>query len=259
MVSDDQPLDSPVVTTDVADQVLVITIRREHKRNALNQAVTLGIDAALNRLEDDEDLRCAILTGGERMFSAGADLVEGPGERTARGGQVGMIRRHRSKPLIAAVEGIALGGGLELILACDLVVASSGATFGVPEPRIGMMPAFGGAFRLNRILPANVATEMLLTGDSIDATRAERLGLVNVLCENGKALESARTLATRICANAPLAVKEVLAMAHAELYGDESDRWQRSDLAHARLLASKDVAEGMGAFFARRAPKWSGE
>ena len=257
-MSDEEPMDPPVVVTVVAQQILVITIRRERKRNALNQAVTFGVDAALNQLEDDADLRCAVLTGGERMFSAGADLVEGPGEATPRGGLVGMISRHRTKPLIAAVEGVALGGGFELVLACDLVVASHGASFGVPEPRIGMMPAFGGAFRLGRFLPVNVANEMLLTGDSIDAARAERLGLVNVLCENGRSLECALSLATRICANAPLAVSEVLAMAHAEVFGDEDDQWRRSDMAHARLLASNDVREGMEAFFSRRTPNWSG-
>lgn len=251
-------IDTETVKSDVHGRILVTTITREEKRNTLNHEVTLGIDAAMNWLEDDPELWCGILTGGERVFSAGADLLDGPGDPTPRGGLVGLIGRVRSKPLIAAVEGAALGGGMELVLACDLVVASKSSTFGVPEPRLGLMPAFGGAFRLSRAVPANIANEMLLTGDRIDAERAERAGFVNVLCEDGDSLSSALRLATRICDNAPLAVREALAVAHEEVNGDETSSWLRSNAAHARLLETEDFQEGMAAFFARRSPEWKG-
>jgi enoyl-CoA hydratase len=237
------------------ERVLVATIRREAKRNALNAEVTAGLDAAMNELEDDPELWCGILTGGPSVFSAGADLGAGPGEPTERGGLVGLIQRRRTKPLIAAVEGFALGGGLELTLCCDLVVAARDATFGLPEVKRGLMPDFGGAFRIGRALPANVAREMLLTGDPISAARAERLGFVNVLTEPGDALAGALELAARICANAPLAVRAALDVFSSEL-GDEHDSWQRSHDAHEALLGTEDVREGIGAFFERRPPVW---
>jgi enoyl-CoA hydratase len=238
--------------------VLVVVITREEKRNALNDVITAGIDGAMNELEDDPDLWCGILTGGTRIFSAGADLASGPGRPTERGGLVGLINRKRTKPLIAAVEGLALGGGMELVLCCDLVVASTDAAFGLPEVKRGLIPDFGGAFRISHAIPANVAREMLLTGDSIDARRAERLGFVNFLTEPGAALEGALSLADRVCANAPLAVREALAISGAEIVGDETISWKRTHAAHARLLETEDVKEGVGAFFERRAPNWTG-
>jgi len=240
------------------DRVLVVTMTREAKRNALNADITAGIDAAMNELEDDPGLWCGILTGGPAVFSAGADLAAGPGEPTERGGLVGLIERHRTKPLIAAVEGYALGGGMELVLCCDLVVASTSATFGLPEPKRGLMPDFGGAFRIARALPANVARELLLTGEPLDARRAEAFGFVNLLTGPGGALEGALGLAAKVCTNAPLAVREALAIVNQEINGDEAESWARSHAAHARLLASDDVREGVGAFFERREPTWTG-
>lgn len=246
------------VQTTRQGHVLVATMAREAKRNALNPGMTSGIDAAMNELEDDPDLWCGVLTGGTQVFSAGADLAEGVGEATARGGLVGLITRHRAKPLIAAVEGLALGGGFELVLSCDLVVAARSAAFGFPEVERGLMPDFGGAFRAAHALPANVARELLLTAERLPAERAERLGLVNVLTEPGGALAAAVALAERICANAPLAVRESLAVVNHEIAGDERPSWERSDAAHARLLATEDMREGIGAFFERRAPRWAG-
>lgn len=246
------------IETSVHERVLVIRIARPEKRNALNEAVTLGLDAALNRLEDDPELGCGILTGGESVFSAGADLATGPGDPTPRGGIVGITHRRRRKPLIAAVKGMALGGGLELVLCCDLVVAARTATFGLPEVKRGLMPDFGGAFRIARYLPTNVARELLLTGESLGAERAERLGFVNRLTEPGCALEGAMELARTVSANAPLALAETLAVFDAALNGDESALWERSHAAHSRLVVTEDVAEGVRAFFERRPPKWSG-
>ncbi len=246
------------VKTERHNHILVVKMARPEKRNALNADMTAGIDAAMNELEDDPELWCGILTGTESVFSAGADLTEGPGEPTERGGIVGLINRKRSKPLIAAVEGVALGGGVELILCCDLVVASSKAVFGLPEVKRGLMPDFGGAFRIGRFLPINVARELLLTGNNLTAERAERLGFVNVIVEPGKALSGALVLAEKICENAPLAVREALAVFNTEVTGDESTSWKRSDDAHARLLQTEDLIEGLGAFFEKRPPKWRG-
>jgi enoyl-CoA hydratase len=240
------------------NHILVIKIARPEKRNALNCAVTAGIDAAMNRLEDDPELWCGILTGTDAVFSAGADLAEGPGEPTERGGIAGLIHRKRSKPLLAAVEGMALGGGLELVLCCDLVIASSTALFGLPEVKRGLMPDFGGAFRIGRFLPINIARELLITGNNLTAERAERLGFVNHLVEPGKALSHALIVAEGICENAPLAVREALSVFNNEVNGDESESWKRSNEAHTRLLETEDVKEGIGAFFERRSPRWRG-
>lgn len=251
-------VDEIAVRTIRVERTLVIGLDRLAKRNAINGAVTRGLDAALNLLEDDDELWCGVLTGGAEVFCAGADLAEGPGEPTERGGIAGIMSRVRPKPLIAAVEGYALGGGLELVLCCDLVVASREATFGFPEVKRGLMPDFGGVFRAPRVLPANVAREMLLTGERIGAERAERLGFVNRLVDPGATLDVALGLAATIADNAPLAVRESLAIAHHEINGDEADDWERSHAAHARLLATEDVAEGVGAFFERRDPVWRG-
>ncbi|MCU1391060.1 MAG: Enoyl-CoA hydratase/isomerase [Ilumatobacteraceae bacterium] len=246
-----------IVEQLVRGRVLVVTINREEKRNALNPEITAGIDAAMNRLEDDPELWCGILTGGPNMFSAGADLTIGPGPPTERGGLVGLITRQRVKPLIAAVEGFAVGGGMELVLCCDLVVAASNARFGLPEVKRGLMADFGGAFRTAVALPPNIAREMLLTGDDLSADRAERLGFVNVLAEPGRVLERALELAERICANAPLAVRASLATV-AGTRPDETELWERSEAAHQGLLRTDDVREGLDAFFAKRPPNWRG-
>lgn len=246
-----------VVCTEVVGRTLVVTLTREAKRNALSPEVTAGVDAAMNRLEDDPELWCGVLTGGRTVFSAGADLALGAGEPTERGGLVGLIRRRRTKPLIAAVEGLALGGGMELVLCCDLVVAARDAAFGLPEVARGLIPDFGGAFRAARLLPVNVARELLLTGRRLGAERAERLGLVNVLTEPGGALAAALELAGEIQANAPLAVREALAVVNEPVLHSDEAEWRRSDEAHQRLLASEDVREGIAAFFERRPPVWN--
>lgn len=255
----EQTSDESAVRTNVIDDILVVTIDRPTKRNALSWEVTAGLDAAMNRLEDDPALRVGVLTGGQEIFSAGADLKAGVGYPTERGGLVGLIQRRRTKPVIAAVEGMALGGGMELVLSCDLVTASSTATFGLPEGRLGLIPDFGGAFRAAKMLPPNVAREMLLTAKPIDAERAERLGFVNRLTEPGGALDAALALARDISANAPLAIREGLGVVNSPLiYDDEAD-WARSDAAHLRLMLSRDLQEGISAFFERRNPDWKGQ
>jgi enoyl-CoA hydratase len=237
-------------------RILVVSLQREAKRNALNAEITAGVDAAMDELDDDPELWCGVLTGTATVFSAGVDLAAGPGEPTERGGEVGLIRRRRVKPLIAAVEGPAVGGGMELVLSCDLVVASTTAWFGLPEVKRGLMPDFGGAFRAARMLPPNVARELLLTGDGLSAERAERLGFVNVLTEPGGALAGALALAERVVANAPRAVREALAVVGEVVRADEERLWSVSNEAHQRLVLTDDVREGIEAFFARRPPEW---
>jgi enoyl-CoA hydratase len=249
---------SELVKTERHGRVLVVTLTREEKRNALNPDITAGLDAAMNTLEDDADLWCGVLTGGRRYFSAGADLTIGPGAPTPRGGLVGLITRDRSTPLIAAVEGFAVGGGLELVLSCDLVVAARDAVFALPEVKRGLMADFGGAFRIARALPPYVAREMLLTGRDLPAERAERLGLVNRLAEPGEALAVALELAAEICSRAPLAVSASLRVSNAITRGDETALWELSDAEHQKLVGTQDVAEGLTAFFERRPPTWTG-
>jgi len=175
---------SELVAIDIHGHIAVISMSREHKRNAIDRELADAIDAALNRLEDDHDLWVGILTGTVKVFSAGTDLSAGGDNKTERGGEYGIIRRQRRKPLIAAVEGHALGGGLEIALACDLIVAARNATFGLPEVKRGVFPSSGALFRAPNALPLNVAKEMILTGESISAERAERLGLVSLLAGN---------------------------------------------------------------------------
>ena len=179
------------VSAEVRDRVLVVRIDREAKRNAIDPSITEGIGAALDRLDDDPELWAGVLTGTTAVFSAGTDLKAGMSS-TERGGNYGIIERRRQKPLIAAVEGFAVGGGMEVVLACDLVVASTTASFGLPEVHRSLVPTCGGMFRAPRALPLNVAREMLLTGDPIDAERAERLGFVNRLVGPGEAARRGR-------------------------------------------------------------------
>ncbi|HVC71231.1 MAG TPA: enoyl-CoA hydratase-related protein [Acidimicrobiales bacterium] len=238
-------------------RVLVITLQREAKRNAIDEETALGIDGALNELEDDDELWVGVITGGREVFSAGTDLRVGSGAGTERGGPYGIIRRRRSKPLIAAVEGFAFGGGMEIVLACDLVVASSTARFGLPEVRRGLLALYGGVFRSARALPLNLAKEIVLTGDPIDATRAERHGMVNVVTEPGAALDGALALAERICANAPVAVRQSLELLEACTAPDET-AWTLSGQAMEVVMASEDAREGRQAFLERRSPQWRG-
>lgn len=248
-----------VVTTRHAS-ALVVRLDREGKRNAIDAEITAGIDAALGELESDDLLRVGVITGGESVFSAGTDLrvTDRSRLRTDSGGEYGIIRRRRTKPLIAAVEGAALGGGMEIVLSCDLVVASSTARLGLPEVSRGVIAACGGLFRAGRSLPLQVANELLLLGEPIGAERAHQLGFVNRVTEPGGALAEAMRLAERIARNAPVAVRESLLAARASAGIDDDVGWQTSDAAVAIVAASEDASEGPRAFFEGREPRWSG-
>ena len=248
---------SNLVHADRRGHVLVLSIQREAKRNAVNQDIADGIDAGLRTLDDDHDLWVGVLTGTTAVFSAGSDL-SGLGATTPDGGEYGMIRRDRRKPLIAAVEGIALGGGLEIVLACDLVVAARNAQFGLPEVRRGLVPTCGALFRTPRAMPLNLARELILTGDPIGAERAYAAGFVNVLCEPGDAVDAAVALAARLCQNAPLSVQACLGAVNALVGADDGDGWDATAAALNSLLGTHDMTEGVQAFFEKRSPEWTG-
>jgi enoyl-CoA hydratase len=248
------------VETEARGRVLVVTIRREEKRNAIDQEIADGISAALDHLDDDPELWVGVLTGTATVFSAGSDLARSRGGSAAtdRGGEYGVIRRDRSKPLIAAVEGPALGGGFEIVLACDLVVASTTATFGIPEVKRSLVAGAGGLFRLPRKIPFNVAMELALTGDPIGAELAHHHGLVNRLCEPGEALEVAIGLAEQICANAPVAVRETRKIVLEATNAPDEIGWKMSFEGMAKAMSSEDFSEGLTAFIEKRPPKWTG-
>ena len=242
---------------------VLITINRPEVRNAVNGEVARGIEAAIDRLEGDDEVWVGILAGSGPAFSSGADLKafaagEDAAASTARGGFAGITRRARAKPIIAAVDGPALAGGCEIVLACDLVVASTRASFGIPEVKRSLVAGAGGLFRLPRSLPRNVAMELALTGDPIGASRAYALGLVNELCEPGTAVEHAFALAERICANAPIAVRESRKVVLDGQLADDDTAWELSALAMATVEATEDCGEGPQAFIEKRPPVWKG-
>ncbi|HLY55649.1 MAG TPA: crotonase/enoyl-CoA hydratase family protein [Stellaceae bacterium] len=240
--------------------VLVIALDRPARRNAVDHATALAIEAAIDRFEADDSLRVAVITGSGGIFSAGSDLkasaAGSPPARTPRRGWYGMIEGRPEKPVIAAVEGFALGGGCELVLACDLVVAARDARFGLPEVRRSLAPAAGGMLRLPSRLPANIAMEMALTGDPLPAERLYQLGLVNRLCEPGTALETAVELAERIAENPALALRTVKRMVRRSLDMAEAGGWADQAEALAALRASEDYREGIQAFAEGRKPVW---
>ena len=246
------------VLSERLGRVLLARLDRDAKLNAMDHAMTLGLDAAMNQLEDDAELWVGVLTGNGRAFSAGSDLADPDRNSTARGGPYGLIRRQRRKPLIAAVDGIAYGGGFEMVLACDLVVASRRARFALPEVKRGLLALYGGVFRAARALPPNLARELVMTGEPIDAPRAHALGLVNRLVEDGAALAEALALADTVCANSPVAVRESLGIVNQANEASDALAWQLSAEAAARVRASEDSREGIAAFLDKRAPVWRG-
>ncbi len=248
-----------LVETIRDEHVLVISLCREDKRNAINRALAFEIVAALNELDDDPDLWAGVLTGTPKVFSAGSDIAAREDYNTPRGGEYGIIRRSRRKPLIAAVEGPALGGGLEIALACDLVVAARTARFGLPEVRRGLVPTSAGLFRAPHTFPLNLARELILVGDPISAERAHAAGFVNALTDEGGALAAAVALAKRICLNGPVAVQACVAAINGQLAAGDAAGWAATQVAMDAILASEDMQEGIQAFFDKRPPQWRGQ
>ena len=243
----------------------VITINRPEARNAVNADVAAGIEEAIDRLEADDSLWVGILTGVPPVFCAGADLKEINAGRlaslsTPRGGFGGITRRKRTKPIVAAVDGAALAGGTEIALSCDLIVASANATFGIPEVKRSLVAAAGGLFRLPRNLPFNVAMELALTGDPIDADPGPPL-------RSGQRPVPSRARPSRRPGSWPPASKPTLrwrcaASRHvvmAAITDDEDAGWRLSAEAMARAMGSQDSKEGLMAFIEKRPPRWTGK
>jgi len=256
-----------VIDYEKQGNVAVITINRPEARNAVNTAVATGIEEAVDRLEADDEVWVGILTGARTskgyIFCAGADLkqmsVDPGGMVTARGGFGGFVARERTKPIIAAVDGPALAGGTELALACDLIVASRTAVFGIPEVKRNLVAAAGALFRLPRKLPRNVAMELALTGRlDFPAERAHHFGLVNVLCEEGEALEAAKRLAAQIGENAPLAVRESRRIMLEATDQPDEVGWRLSAEGMGKMFGTEDFTEGLAAFVEKRPPRWKG-
>ena len=253
---------SEAVLTDVADGVAVITINRPEARNAVNGAVARGIAAAVDEFDNRSDVGVLVLTGAGANFSSGMDLkgfLSGDAPIVEGRGFGGIVERPPAKPLIAAVEGYALAGGFELVLACDLIVASEEAKFGLPEVKRGLVAGAGGLLRLPSRVPYHLAMEIALTGEHFSAARLADAGLVSKLVPAGEALSAAKELAARVAQNAPLALaasKRVIV---------ESSDWP-ADEAFAKqtaiispIFGSKDAMEGAMAFAEKRPPVWKGE
>jgi enoyl-CoA hydratase len=249
------------VNAGAADGVLTIVIDRPEARNAVNGAVAEGIAAALDRLDEDPELRAGIVTGAGGTFCSGMDLkafVTGERPWVGDRGFAGITQRASRKPLIAAVEGYALAGGFEVALSCDLIVAARDARFGIPEVKRGLAAAGGGLIRLPKRIPYHLAMELALTGDPIGAERAHEIGIVNRLAEPGEALAAAREIAAAIARNGPLAVaasKQVVQRA-----GDwtEEEAWARQGEITGPVFGSADAQEGARAFAEKREPRWTG-
>lgn len=249
------------VLTERQDRVLVITLNRPEARNAVNAALAAGLGAALDELDTDDGLSIGVITGAGKGFCAGMDLkafVAGEWPHVEGRGFAGIAERASAKPLIAAVEGFAVAGGLEVALACDLIVAAKGARLGIPEVKRGLVAAAGGLLRLPKVLPRNVAMELALTGDPILAERGAELGLVNRLSEPGQALATALELAEAVAQNGPLA------LAASKRIMNEAADWPESEFFHRQgeisgpVLGSEDAREGATAFAEKRPAVWKG-
>ncbi|MEV6028016.1 crotonase/enoyl-CoA hydratase family protein [Streptomyces sp. NPDC052036] len=253
--------DTPTVHTEQRDGIFVITIDRPEARNAINGATAHALAAAIDELDARDDLVVGILTGAGGVFSAGMDLkafAAGDTPVIPGRGFAGITRTQINAPLIAAVEGYALGGGTEMALACDMIVAARNATFGQTEVHYGIVPPEGGMVRLPERIPRNIALELLLTGDPLPAERAEQLGLVNLLTEPGAALTGALELADRVAHNAPLAITAVKRVVNERTAFRDQDALSEQDQIVAPVLASQDAREGARAFAEKRSPHWQG-
>jgi enoyl-CoA hydratase/carnithine racemase len=251
------------IRVEVADFVATITLDRPEVRNAIDLPTAIALEAAVDQAEENADVRVIILAATGPVFSAGMDLkaLTATGDRpiTERRGAFGIAAQPPEKPTIAAVQGKALGGGLEIALTADMIVASDGAEFGLPEVKRGLIAAAGGVLRLPRRIPRNVALEIIMTGTPISAQRAYELGLVNHLVPSGQALEAARKLAREIALNAPLAVRTSKWIAENSLDWPIEELFGRMQPKAQVVRDSKDAAEGARAFVEKRQPTWTGE
>ncbi|MEL7178857.1 MAG: crotonase/enoyl-CoA hydratase family protein [Pseudomonadota bacterium] len=252
------------VLTHIENGVATVTLNRPDQRNAINPKVCDAMRAAFDQVEADPDVRTAILTGAGKLFCAGMDLkafAGGAGDTILFGkyGFGGFVKRPRTKPVIAVVEGAALAGGFEMMLACDMVVAGDSAQFALPEVRIGLIPGAGGAVRLPVSIPRVRANEILLTGKPFGAAEAAQWGVINHVVADGDALKTAQAIAADIATNAPLAVQHTLAIANRAHAANDAAHWPENDRLIAEIGQSADAAEGARAFIEKRAPVWLGK
>ena len=253
---------SEAVLTEADGPVAVVTINRPAARNAVNEAVASGMAATLDDLETQTDIQVIVLTGAGGTFCAGMDLKGFlTGENPLAGGRGfgGIVERPPGKPVIAAVEGYALAGGFEIALACDLIVASEEAMFGLPEVTRGLVAAAGGLLRLPRRVPYHLAMEIALTGERVGAARLHQAGLISQLVPAGQALDRARQLAARIAANAPLAMELTKRIVVESADWPSAEAFARQNDIMAPVFSSADAVEGATAFAEKRAPVWRGK
>jgi enoyl-CoA hydratase/carnithine racemase len=250
--------EQPALRVDGVEGILTVTINRPDARNAVNNAVADGLWDALERLDTDDHLKVGIITGAGGAFCAGMDLKAFAAEGVPRKLH-DVYRRGTAKPLIAAVEGYALGGGFEIALACDMIVAAAGAKFAFPEVSVGLIAAGGGLMRLGRRLPYALAMEMIVTGERLSAERAEHYGLVNKIVEPGQTLAAAQDLARRIVTNAPLAITASKQLVRDAANMSEADFWNHQKSFVRTVLRSQDSKEGSRAFAQKRPPVWTGQ
>jgi enoyl-CoA hydratase len=252
----------PAVLTDVSDGVAVISINRPEARNAVNGEVARGIAEAVDAADANRDVQVLILTGAGGTFSAGMDLkgfLSGDSPAFGDRGFGGIVQRPPVKPVIAAVEGYALAGGFELVLACDLVVASEEARFGLPEVRRSLVAGAGGLLRLPNRIPYHVAMEIALTGEHFPAARLQQVGLVNELVPAGQALDAAKKLAARVALGGPLALAATKRVIIESADWPAAEAFQRQGEIITPIFMSADAREGAMAFAEKRAPVWKGE
>jgi enoyl-CoA hydratase len=249
------------VLTERRDGVLVITLNRPEVRNAVNAAVAEGVGTALDALDSDDGLAVGVLTGAGGFFCAGMDLgafVKGESPWYGDRGFAGIAQRSARKPLIAAIEGFAVAGGLEVALACDLVVAARGAKLGIPEAKRSLVAAGGALLRLPRRMPYHVVMELALTGDPMPAERFHEFGVVNRVTEPGGALDAALALAATIAGSGPLAVEASKRILQEQYDWSTDEMWDRQREISGPVFASEDAKEGATAFKEKREPRWQG-
>ena len=260
-MSDNNAGEEQPVLTERRGSVLLITLNRPQVRNAVNAALAAGVGGALDELDADDELSVGVLTGAGGFFSAGMDLgafMKGESPWFGDRGFAGIAQRSSRKPLIAAVEGFALAGGMEIALSCDLIVAAKGAKMGIPEAKRSLVAAGGALLRMPRRMPYHVVMELALTGDPLPAERFEELGLVNHLANPGGALDVALELAGRLAGNGPLALVATKRILQEQFDWDSAEMWEKQGAISGPVFASEDAKEGAAAFKEKREPVWKG-
>jgi enoyl-CoA hydratase len=250
-----------VVLTERRGEVLLITLNRPEVRNAVNAAVAAGVAGALEELDADDALSVGVLTGAGGFFCAGMDLgafVKGESPWFGDRGFAGIAQRASRKPLIAAIERFAVAGGMEIALACDLIVAAKGAKMGIPESKRSIVAAGGALLRLPRRMPYHLVMELALTGDPFPAERFHELGVVNRLSEPGAAVDAALELAAALAKNGPLALAASKRILQEQFDWSSAEMWERQGEITAPVMASEDAREGASAFKEKRDPIWRG-